>query len=354
MAAAVIAVKIKMTLHPITLVKFISVTLLVFFFAGISGEVMASGLDNVPVLKTLLPQMEIGSFSGVKNVEIVYGVQEHENEKGAVIIVNGRNETFVKYSDVIAKLSSQGFSVYTLDHRNQGFSGRQLADPHKGHVDTYDDYIADFDFFLKNIVNKKSHKVKLVLAHSMGGTISLLYEVRHPGSFSGMAMSAPMLGFSTAPWPFFLVPPLLSLYEVLGLERNYVVGGGKFKLEPYSPDNNLTSDEPHYTRNYQLMLDYPQTQLGAPTCAWVKKSLEAIKEIQDGAEKFKTSLLILQAGDDRVVNNCTEERFCCKVGKNCQLVVMPGSQHEILMEKPAIRKSAEKYIINFFNHIAGL
>ena len=102
------------------------------------------------------------------------------------------------------------------------------------------------------------------------------------------------------------------------------------------------------------MLTYPQIQLGSPTCAWVKKSLEAIKEIKNGAEKFKIPLLILQAGDDRIVNNCAEKQFCRNVGENCQLLVMPGSQHEILMEKPAIRKSAEKYIFDFFKHIARL
>ncbi len=315
---------------------------------------MASNTDTVVVVGKLIPEMQVGSFTGVKNVAIIYGVKEIENEKGAVIIVNGRNETFVKYRDVITKISNLGFSVYTLDHRGQGFSGRQLADPHKGHVDSYDDYIADFDSFLKNIVNAKPHKVKLVLAHSMGGTIALLYELRNPGSFSGIAMSAPMLGFSTAPWPFFLVPPLLSLYEILGLEKNYVVGGGKFKLEPYSPDNNLTSDKIHYDRNHQLMLDYPQIQLGAPTCAWVQQSLAAIKEIRNGAKKFKLPLLILQAGDDRVVDNCAETKFCRAVGDNCKLIVIPGSQHEILMEKPAIIKSAEKYIFNFFNEVAGL
>ena len=310
--------------------------------------------DTVAIVGKLMPEMAVGSFTGVKNVEIVYGIKEIENEKGAVIIVNGRNETFVKYRDVIAKISNLGFSVYALDHRGQGFSGRQLADPQKGHVDTYDDYIADLGYFLENIVDAKPHKVRLVLAHSMGGTIALLYELRHPGSFSGMAMTAPMLGFSTAPWPFFLVPPLLSLYEVLGLEKNYVVGGGKFKLEPYSPDNNLTSDKAHYDRNHQLMLDYPQIQLGAPTCAWVQQSLAAIKEIRNGAEKFRLPLLILQAGDDRVVDNCAETRFCRAVGDNCKLRVIPGSQHEILMEKPAIIKSAEKYIFAFFNKIAGL
>ncbi len=316
---------------------------------------MASSESNtVAAVKKLLPEMKIGSFAGVKSVEIIYGTQELENERGAVIIVNGRNETFVKYSDVIDKLVGLGFSVYSMDHRGQGFSGRQLEDPLKGHVDTYDDYLADFNCFLKNVVDAKPHKVKLVLAHSMGGTISLLYELRHSGNFDGIALSAPMLGFSTAPWPFFLVPPMLSLYELLGLERSYVIGGGKFLLEPYTPDNVLTSDEAHYTRNYQLMRDYPQTQLGAPTCAWVKRSLEAIGEIKEGADKFELPLLILQAGDDRVVNNCAEERFCREVGANCQLVVMPGSQHEILMEKPEIREKAEKLITDFLLRLSAL
>jgi lysophospholipase len=331
----------------------VAIILLLIFNAGITGEVMASESGTVAVVAELLPAMKIGSFTGVKNVEIIYGVREHESERGAVIVVNGRNETFVKYSEVIDELSNLGFSVYTMDHRGQGFSGRQLEDPQKGHVDTYDDYIADFDHFIKNVVNAKPHRVKLVVAHSMGGTISLLYELRHPGSFSGIVMSAPMLGFSTSPWPFFLVPPMLALYEVLGLERSYVVGGGKFDLEPYSPDNILTSDEAHYTQNYQLMLDYPQTQLGAPTCAWVKKSLEAIKEIQDGAGKFKLPLLILQAEDDRVVNNCAEDSFCREVGENCRLVVMPGPQHEILMEKPVIRENAEKLIADFLLRLSA-
>lgn len=330
----------------------ISIFLLILFAAW-SGKVMASESNAVVVVSKLLPEMAIGSFKGVKNLDIIYGVRELEDERGAVIIVNGRNETFVKYQTIIDDFSDSGFSVYTFDHRGQGFSGRQLADPHKGHVDTYDDYVADFNYFLENIVNQRPHKIKLILAHSMGGTITLLHELRHPGSSSGIALSSPMLGFSTAPWPFFLVPPLLSLYELLGLEENYVVGGRPFKPEPFSPDNNLTSDPDNYSRNQQLMLDYPRIQLGSPTCAWVKQSLVAIKEITAAAKSFKLPLLILQAGDDRVVNNCAEKCFCRKAAGHCRLLVIPEAQHEILMEKPEIRKSAEKIIIDFFDQLAN-
>ncbi len=304
-------------------------------------------LESLDEVRALLPEMEVGGFAGTKGVEVVYGFIEVETEKGALVIVNGRNETFVKYREVINELTAAGFSVYTFDHRGQGFSGRMLADPHKGHVDCFADYVDDFHFFLENIVKRCPHSCCLALAHSMGGTITLLHELRYPGSFAAIAMTAPMLGFSTAPWPFFLVPPLLSLYEVLGLRENYVVGGGPFKSELFTDDNPLTSDRDNYNRNQQLMLDHSRLQLGSPTCAWVKESLGAIKEIMAGAKKLPGSLLILQAGADRVVNNRAQERFCRRAG-SCELRVIPQARHEILMEKSQLRELAIKAILEFF------
>ena len=324
------------------------VGLFVLFAAGL-GEVMAS--ESVGEVKQLLPELEIGVFEGRQGVAIIYGIREVEAEKGALVIVNGRNETFVKYHEIINKLNTAGFSVYTFDHRGQGFSGRMLADPHKGHVDSYDDYVADLNFFLENIVKRRPHDYCLLLSHSMGGTISLLHEMRHPGSFAGMVLSGPMLGFSTAPWPVFLVPPLLSLLDVLGLSQSYIIGGDSFKPEPFK-DNPMTSDVENFTSNQQLMLNYSQIQLGSPTNAWVKQSLAAIKEIMAGAESLRLPLLILQAGDERVVNNRAQKRFCVRTG-NCELTVIPEARHEILMESPELRKIAEKAILDFFARICN-
>ncbi len=323
--------------------------LFVLFAAG-SGKVMA--LESVSEVKQLLPEMEIGIFKGRQGIGIVYGIREVKAEKGAVVIVNGRNETFVKYREVIDELTTAGFSVYTFDHRGQGFSGRMLADSHKGHVENYDNYVADLHFFLEHIVKRRPHDTCLVLAHSMGGTISLLHELRHPGSFSGIVMTAPMLGFSTSPWPFFLVPPFLSLFEILGLSQNYIVGGGPFKPESFTEDNPLTSDRGNYDRNQCLMIEHPRIQLGSPTCAWVKQSLVAIKEIMAGAENLRLPLLILQAEADRVVNNRAHKRFCSRAG-NCELTVIPEARHEILMESPELRKTAGKAMLDFFARICN-
>ena len=344
------------------MVLFFITGLLVLLGTGLR-EIIASEL--VGEVKELVPEMEIGVFDGRQGVEIVYGIREVEAEKGAVIIVNGRNETFVKYREVINELTAAGFSVYTFDHRGQGFSGRQLADPHKGHVDSFDDYVADLHFFLEYIVKRRPHDSYLVLAHSMGSTISLLHELRYPGKFAGIVMTAPMLGFSTAPWPAFLVPPLLSLLEALGQSQRYIFGGGPFKPESFSDDNILTSDRENYNRNQRLMAKYPRVQLGSPTNAWVKQALvameeiwvshaqEAVEEVMAGAESLRSPLLILQAGADRVVDNQAQERFFCGRAGNCELQVIPEARHEILVENPELREMAVKAMLDFFERVCG-
>jgi len=325
------------------------------------GESVASG--SVVDVKELVPEMEVGIFAGCHGVEIVYGIREVEAAKGAVVILNGRNETFVKYRGLINELTGAGFSVYTFDHRGQGFSGRMLTDPQKGHVDSFDDYVDDLHFFMEHLVKRRSHKHYLLLTHSMGGTIGLLHELRYPGEFSGMAMTAPMLGLPTAPWPGFLVPSLLSLLEFMGLGQSYIIGGSPFRRESFSDDNVLTSDRENYEYNQQLMVDYPQLRLGAPTNAWVNQALVAIDKIRLNYTRkvnksastkvgnLQTPLLILQAGADRVVDNPAQKRFADSQAGNCEIMVIPGAQHEILMERPELRGMAVKTILDFFAQI---
>ena len=323
---------------------------LIFLLVAGLGDSMA--LEPVEEVGQLLPEMKIGAFAGCKGISIVYGIREAEAEKGAVVIVNGRNETFVKYRSVCNELVHAGFSVYTFDHRGQGFSGRLLPDPQKGHVDRFDDYAVDLHFFLEHIVNRSPHANCLVLAHSMGGAIALLHELHYPGSVAGIVMTSPMLGFSTAPWPVFLVSPLLSVLDVLGWSRSYIIGGAPFKPEPFTENNTLTSDRDNYTRNQQLMIDHPRIRLGSPTNAWVKQSLVAIKEIMAGAKSLRIPLMILQAGADSVVDNRAQERFCRRAG-NCELLVIPEARHEILMENSKLREMAGQVILDFFRRSRG-
>ncbi len=307
----------------------------------------AAGPAAVDEVRALLPGIEVGSFTGLRGLEIVYGVRPVAGSIYNVVIVNGRNETFVKYREVIERLAGAGFSVYAYDHRGQGFSGRPLADREKGHVEYFDDYVADLDTFLTRIVKSAPGRC-FFLTHSMGGPVALRFVQLHPGRVARLAMVSPMLGFPTAPWPAFLVPPLLSLLDLLGFGRSYIIGGGAWKPEPWDPDNVLTSDREKYEFYQRLERDHPLLRLGAPTNNWVRQSLKAIGAIMAGADRITVPILMLQAGSDRVVDNAAQVRFA-RWAPACRLVVVPGARHEILMEKPGLRNPALRKIIDFFH-----
>jgi lysophospholipase len=327
---------------------------LIFFCLLATGLLLAAGgraraaaaPTVVEEVQALLPGIEVGSFTGLRGLEIVYGIRRVPEAAASVVIVNGRNETFVKYREVIEQLAGAGFSVFTYDHRGQGFSGRPLADREKGHVDHFDDYVADLDAFLTRIVKPVPGRC-FFLTHSMGGTVALRFVQLHPGRVARMALVAPMLGFPTAPWPAFLVPPLLTLLDLLGFGRSYIISGKGWRPEPWMPDNVLTSDREKYQFYQRLERDHPRLRLGSPTNNWVRESLKAIAAIMAGAGRIEVPILILQAGADRVVDNGAQLRFS-RWAPNCRLVVIPGARHEILMETPARRQAAMARIINFF------
>ncbi len=316
--------------------------------AGTAGR--PGTAPGVVELRELLPEMESGSFAGVRGVPILYGGRRPaagRESVATVVIVNGRNESFVKYRGLIAYLVERGFVVWSYDHRGQGFSGRLLADPEKGHVEDFADYAADLETFLRCVVRAEPERCFL-LAHSMGGTIALLHELRFPGRVKALALCSPMLGFSTAPWPARLVPPLLSLLEMLGYGRDYIIGGGPFEPEPFTPDNVLTSNRESFAAWQRLVRQHPRLRLGAPTNHWVKSALAAIREISARAGELKIPILLLQAGADRVVDNRASAAFCRNCPA-CRLERVAGARHEILMEQPASVAAARRLILDFFH-----
>lgn len=58
-----------------------------------------------------------------------------------------RIESYVKYAELAYDLFHSGFDVLIIDHRGQGRSGRMLSDPHRGHVDNFNDYVDDLTAF---------------------------------------------------------------------------------------------------------------------------------------------------------------------------------------------------------------
>lgn len=296
-------------------------------------------------------EVVVDSFLGRDGVAIAYGKYEVAAEKGALVIVNGRTEFLTKYAELLYDLRQSGFSLYLMDHRGQGFSGRMLANGEKGHVRDYGDYVADLHTFVETVVNATPHRRRFLLAHSMGGTIGALYALQYPQTFAAMVLCAPMFGIETGLLPAWLAGPLLkTLNLVPGPEAFFLGGKGYDPLKSFA-GNDLTGSEPRFQLQKSLVAAEPKVALGAPTNGWLRESYRAMAALADQARQVETPILLLQAGNDKVVAAAAQDRFCRQAAR-CAQVTIPGARHELLMAEDGIRNRVLKEVLSFVTALA--
>ena len=307
-----------------------------------------------------------GSFRGAGGLTLRYMVfpqADPAREKGAIVISSGRTETMLKYKEVVHDLWRNGWSVYIHDHRGQGLSAREpaVADaPMKGHVERFDDYVDDLRSFVVTQVAAGRHRDTFLLAHSMGGAISaLLLQRDGPPLFRAAAMSSPMLrikGMAGLP------ADILSCRIGEGLTQHghatdYVVGGKGYVSPPFE-GNDLTGSRVRYQWVQAQERAHPPTQLGSPTYGWLAQSCEAAQRARSQGERVRTPVLLMQAGGDRIVHNSGGQEFCEGVrkampalgcdGQGGGPVVVPGAEHELLIETDDKRDGVLSRALAFF------
>ena len=296
---------------------------------------------------------EEGTFTGVGGVPICFVRFSAPQHRRVVVISPGRIESYIKYPEVAYDLFQSGYDVMIIDHRGQGRSGRMLSDAHRGHVINFADYVDDFAQFYQREVKTRGYQQLVALAHSMGGAILAQFLAREPQAFAAAALCAPMFGIHL-PMPGWVAKRILNWTEKHpSLRDYYAVGTGQWRPLPYVV-NALTHSRERYRRNLRYYADYPELQVGGPTYHWVRESMQAGQQIIAQAAKISTPILLLQAGEDRVVDNRSHWAFCqaksnagfpCEGGKPW---VIKGARHEILFERDVMRAEALNAILHFF------
>jgi lysophospholipase len=292
---------------------------------------------------------EDGMIDGVGGVKLHYHVVRAANPRAAVVLLPGRTEPVAKYAEVMADLHAQGYSVYALDHRGQGESGRMLPNRFKGYVEHFDDYVADLETFLDQVVRKDAPRKLLLLAHSMGGGVSVLHAAKHPGSFDAIALSAPMLDISTGAFPVPVASALSFTSCSAGDGTDYAVGSGDYAKDTDFENSSVTTSRVRWQLRVDLLEANPVMQLGGVTYRFVCESMRAVNFAQQSGARNPVPTLLLQAEADTIVLPGAQARYCAEA-PGCQLSVVEGSKHEILMERDALRNEALSRVVKFFDH----
>jgi lysophospholipase len=296
---------------------------------------------------------EFGSFGGQAGVRIAYAKYEVPSEKGALVILPGKSESFLKYAELIYDLRSSGFSLYLMDHRGMGFSEALLSDdPGKVHVESFDHYVQDLRTFIDQVVDASPHTRRVLLGHSMGGTVALIFLERHPQVFDGAIISAPMLQVITDPLAEWVAHAMSGVAVRIGLGGRYCPWRGPW--EPGTFAGNL------FTRSHarwslwqeQLIPSRGLTGMGGPTQRWLRESMNAGRRARRDAGQVCVPVILFRAGLDDVVRPGAQED-ACRCMTYCELRLLPTARHEILIERDEIRDEAVGRILDFLARIAA-
>jgi lysophospholipase len=268
-----------------------------------------------------------------------YWMPDAENPKGTVCILQGRAEFIEKYFEVIGELLERGFAVVAFDWRGQGFSGRQVGNPRKGHVRRFADYRHDLEAVRDQILVPHMPEPHFGLAHSMGGAIAIsaAYESWLP--FRRLVTSTPMIALCMIRYTR-AAALTARILKLLGFGKAFVPGGGETSIStlPFK-GNRLTSDPVRYARNAHVANAIGAGAIGAPTVSWLDAAFRFMKRFVDPryALKIRLPTLIIAAGADPVCATPATERFAARL-KAGRAIVLPGARHEILMERDVIRE----------------
>jgi alpha-beta hydrolase superfamily lysophospholipase len=236
--------------------------------------------------------------------------------RGVVIIAHGAGEHSGRYLHVAERLVGEGYAVYALDHRGHGRSGGPRA-----YIDRMDNAVADLDTLVLRAAGEQGaqagsdHPVFL-LGHSMGGTVSLCYALRHQDRLDALALSGPLAALEAASPVVRVAARTLSVL----IPRLPVVG----------VDSSLVSRDPAVVAAYNA----------DPLVHHGKLPARTVAELGDAIESFPTRVpeitvptLILYGTADGLCPTEGSVMLGNRIGADDLTVKSyPGLYHEILNE----------------------
>ncbi|MBS6027083.1 MAG: alpha/beta hydrolase [Haemophilus pittmaniae] len=301
-------------------------------------------------LAELLPffeQFPTQYLYGERNIKLAYRHLVHPESavRKLMILVNGRAENMLKWTELAHDFYQQGFDVLLFDHRGQGYSERLIIGSDRGHLDEFRFYAADMAKIIDKAVQSRHYQQQYLLAHSLGALISTYYLADFDHRINKAVLSSPFFG---VPLKSPLRDELLiGLMIAAGQGRRYVFGKGAYR--PAHLDNNeLSHCRTRMKWMNRINRKYPEIHLGGPTFRWVHLCLNAIKRLPKILPRIEIPVLILQAEKEKIVNNQHLPMLTTLFPQaDCRLIT--HAKHEILFERDEIRALVMQQIHEFFN-----
>jgi lysophospholipase len=257
--------------------------------------------------------------------------------KGTVVVLGGRADFMERYFETMRDFMARGFCVASVDMRGQGGSQRLTRNRMRGYINGFQHYDEDIRCLMTQVVLPDCPPPYYVVAHSTGGNV-ILRSLRTRTWFKKCILVSPLLGVHYGAWPLPVVRTLTFLATTLGLGWVYLPGQrlplGRKDFE----GNPLTLDQRRWNRDSAISETAPNLAVGGPTYGWLRSAMASMTALQKikSANAFRCPVLIVAAGNDRVVNVEATYRFAHNM-TGVSMIVIREALHEILLERDDVR-----------------
>lgn len=286
-------------------------------------------------------QMRFARFPASKVVET----------KGTIIFLPGRTEFIEKFFEDVHVWNGMGFACAAMDLRGQGMSHRIHANRDKHYVDTFDQHIDDVHQFFEQALVNKMPKPFILMGHSAGSHVILRFLHDHPRAADAAILIAPMVRIAAGGIPRPITMGLARLMTLLGLGSAYVPGHTAFKEGRWGWRRKLTHDDERFEDEDYFVTNFDRRlAVGGATYKWLLEAMRScdILNAPGYAEAISNPILIVQAGEDQIVDNKAQSELAALLPHG-RLAPIEGAMHEILKESDDIRAKTWNAIGEFID-----
>ncbi len=224
-------------------------------------------------------------------------------------------------------LTEKGYAVYAFDLRGHYRNKGDIP----GHIESIDHIQKDIVLFMDLVRNIAKIKKVFLMGHSFGGLMSLIYAINHP-TLSGALISSPLLGM--------FMKLSMGKKVIKSISKNIV------KLAPNKILNNII-DQNQLTSDLKILRKHiaDKNKIDVISAKSATDIDKYTRWSMDNASKLLCPVLIMQAGNDKIVDKVKPKQFFEKVkSKDKTYREYDGFLHELWNEKGRFQVYQDMYI----------
>lgn len=281
---------------------------------------------------------EIHSVKGYKGARLRVCITPAKGApRGTVILFEGYTEFLEKYFETMRDLQARGFTTIIMDWRSQGLSTRKLKNPHIYYFQNFDEPVRDLIAALDQFKDRLP-RPWVTFAHSMGGAIALrallIERIRPEAAF----FSAPMWGVAAATLQNRIAARVIRF---IGLGRLPVSIFPKDPREENFSENEVTSDEARFNRNWDAWRACSHIRIAGPSFAWFAAACDITQWFRKTSrtKRLRFPITVLSASEETIVRNEAHDAIAARLPDVVHKQIV-GAKHELLQERDVYRDQA--------------